>query len=92
MGLSQLKAAYDAIPAEKKAPAIAMLKAKLVDQSEIKAAIAEDPEGWFAPYHFYWGMAVRNLLRTEGYGEDYWPVGNLDDIYVELVEDAVLRS
>jgi hypothetical protein len=34
-------------------------------------------------------MAVRNLLRKGGFGEKELGVGNLDDVYVELVEQAV---
>lgn len=43
------------------------------------------PAGW----HFRGGMAVRNLLRKGGFGEKELGVGNLDDVYVELVEQAV---
>lgn len=41
------------------------------------------------PLHFSWGMGVRNLLRTEGFGEDFFGIDNLDDYYVPLVELAV---
>ena len=73
------------------APAVDWLRGYLdftvVDQ--IRTAIAADPEHWVAPYHFFWGMAIRNALRQAGFGEDYWPIWNLDDIYVPLVERAV---
>lgn len=39
--------------------------------------------------HFGFGMAVRNLLRKEGFGEDYFGIENLDDVYVPLLEMAV---
>lgn len=76
---------------EKKAPAVYMLRKELSKdvQQQIREAVAADPENWCAPYHFFWGMAIRNLLRDKGFGEDYWPIWNLDDIYVSLVEDAV---
>jgi hypothetical protein len=77
--------------ADRKAPAVEMLRNELADsvKDEIRAAIAADPSHWAAPYHFFWGMGIRNLLREKGFGEDYWPIWNLDDIYVMLVEDAV---
>lgn len=55
---------------------------------EIRQKIDLDPQNWIAPYHFGWGMAVRNLLRTSGLGEKEFGVQNLDNIYVALVEDA----
>jgi hypothetical protein len=60
--------------------------------AEGRALITADPENWFAPYHFSWGMAVRNELRSGGFGEDFWPIWNLDDIYVPLAERALLRG
>jgi hypothetical protein len=77
-----------------KAPAVKMLRETIPEetQQEIRAAIAADPEYWATPYHFWWGMSIRNLLREKGFGEDYWPIWNLDDIYVMLVEDAVRQT
>jgi hypothetical protein len=43
------------------------------------------PDGW----HFGGGMAIRNLLRKHGFSEEYFGVGNLDDIYIGLVEEAM---
>src|SRR5690242_12942969 len=34
--------------------------------------------------HHGWGTAVRNLLRSKGYGEEYFDVWNLDDYYAQL--------
>ncbi len=42
------------------------------------------------PLHHGWGTAVRNLLRTEGFGEKELGVDNLDDYYTALVEAAVM--
>jgi hypothetical protein len=39
--------------------------------------------------HFGWGMAIRNYLRTNGCGEAFLGVENIDDYYVELIERAV---
>ena len=92
MGLPQLSAVYDSISWDKKHPALVHLRSVIRehgDVAEICKAIDADPVGWFAPHHFLWGMQIRNSLRQAGFGENYWPVGNLDDIYVELVEDAV---
>lgn len=49
--------------------------------------IHELNDGWG---HMGWGMAERNWLRQQGYGEKYWPVENLDDYYVSLVYHALM--
>jgi hypothetical protein len=73
-----------------KAPALAMLKRELSPvYGQIKDAYKFDPSGWYIGYHFGWGMAVRNLLRQKGFGEEYFHIHNLDDIYVKLVEEAL---
>lgn len=75
---------------EVKAPALAMLADELKTVvPEIKKAYAADPDGWYVGYHFGWGMAVRNLLREKGFGEEYFKIHNLDDIYVALVVEAL---
>jgi len=75
---------------EIKAPALAMLREELVPVvDQIRAAYTAAPDDWYVGYHFSWGMAVRNLLRQKGFGEDYFNVHNLDDIYVALVEEAL---
>lgn len=56
--------------------------------ADVKEAMAKDPQTWWAPYHLTWGMAVRNLLRRNGYGEKQFGVDNLDDYYVGLIEEA----
>jgi len=80
---------YRAIPEAKRHQAIGFLFGKLTDQDRIREAIKADPKEWWACYHFFWGMSVRNLLRQHGMGEDFFGVANLDDIYIELVEDAM---
>lgn len=81
---------YAAIPWETKKPALAMLFSELGSvKKEIRETYAKDPDNWCAGYHFGWGMAVRNLLREKGFGEEYFGVHNLDDIYVALVEEAL---
>lgn len=47
------------------------------------------PTEWWIGHHFGWGMSMRNLLRTNGYGEQELGVGNMDDYYVALIEQAV---
>ena len=91
MGLLENKKLYDKLSKEIKAPAIAMLKKELpmMTQEEIRACIKDDPIQWVIPYHMDWGMAIRNLLRDKDFGEEHFKVGNLDDIYAELVEEAV---
>ena len=48
-----------------------------------------DPDAWITLVHFFWGMAVRNLLRRNGFGEEYFGVPNLDDICTSLIEEAL---
>lgn len=89
MGLKSSKKIYEAIPKEKKAPAVKFLEGILGDKKKIQVEIEREPELWFAKYHHGWGTGIRNRLRGEGFGEEFFGIGNLDDIYVELVEDAV---
>lgn len=81
---------YSDLTAEIKDPALAMLAGELNQVlEEISLAYKADPDCWFAPYHFTWGMAVRNLLRDKGFDEAYFGIHNLDDIYIPLVEEAL---
>jgi hypothetical protein len=80
---------YAELDPVKKDAAIAFLKRKLHEVlPEIRKSIADDPEHWNAPYHLGWGMSVRNLLRQEKMGEEFFDVDNLDCIYRRLVSDA----
>jgi len=75
---------------ELKAPALEMLAVELAPvKPDIQTAYAADPLEWAVPYHFWWGMSVRNLLRDKGFDEKYFGVHNLDDIYIPLVEEAL---
>lgn len=81
---------YKDMPSELKAPALEMLRTELAPViGDITRAYASDPTGWYVSYHFGWGMNVRNLLREKGFGEEYFKVHNLDDIYIPLVEEAL---
>ena len=81
---------YADLSTELKAPALVMLATELAPAlKEILPAYKADPKQWAAPHHFFWGMNVRNLLRDKGFGEEYFAVHNLDDIYVPLVEEAL---
>jgi hypothetical protein len=81
---------YASISDDLKAPALAMLHTELNSVlAQIKNAYKANPSEWWVDYHFGWGMSVRNLLRKKGFGEDYFRVDNLDDIYVPLVEEAL---
>lgn len=92
MGLPECEVIYDAIDQSKKDPAVKFLQDCIPPEvkSKIRAVIANDPVHWFADYHLSWGMGVRNALRKVGYGEAHFGVKNLDDIYVELVEEALM--
>jgi len=91
MGLKECRIIYDALSEEKKNKAINCLKKEITKELKIglRILIKKDPDEWFAMYHRGWGTAIRNLLRHKGFGEKYFGINNLDDIYVELVEDAV---
>ena len=58
-------------------------------QKLIRIAYSVNPESWYAPYHFSWGMALRNHLREKGFTDKEVPDRNLDDYYVALVEYAL---
>ncbi len=73
-----------------KEPALAMLAEELAPaRVELESLYKDNPNGWAIPHHFFWGMAVRNLLRQKGFGESYFSVENLDDFYIPLVEEAL---
>ena len=71
--------------------ASALLRAEIPasEQQQIRDSIAANPESWSTPYHFWWGMSIRNVLRDRGFGERDFAIRNLDNIYVKLVEEAV---
>lgn len=78
----------------KRACAVQFLKGFYLDNPPvvrmIRRCAKKDPQTWWAPYHLGWGMAIRNLLRENGYGEKELGIGNLDDYYIGLVEAALL--
>jgi len=85
---------YDALPTEKKNPAIDLLSKDLDSTGErqlLRDMMSDGPD-WYVGQHFFGGMAVRNRLRAKGFGEKYWPIWNLDDIYVFLLEDAIKKE
>ena len=82
---------YSEIPQEQKDAAIASFRSSQFADAfpAIRLRIAGDPEHWNIPYHFGWGMNVRNYFRKNGFGEKEFGLCNLDDFYKFLVEDAV---
>jgi hypothetical protein len=76
---------------KKRCDAVDFLKKTFTNETKqkIRKAIVADPDDWAIPYHCGWGMAVRNCLRDGGFGEEYFGIDNLDDIYVGLIEEAV---
>jgi hypothetical protein len=84
---------YAELDPEKKLLAVEFLRRELKEAlPDIRKAIEADPDNWITPYHMFWGMAVRNLLRKEGYGEEYFDVDNLDCCYRRLIEDAAKKD
>ncbi len=59
---------------------------------QIREVVRIKSPDWPAGYHMGWGMGVRNALRENGFNEDAFGVRNLDNIYVELVEQAALAA
>ena len=57
---------------------------------QIRDAARKDSQTWWSEYHMTWGMAVRNLLRRNGFDEKTLGVDNLDNVYVGLVEESLL--
>lgn len=81
---------YAGISFETKTPVLDVLAALLEPMAEqIRADYEKDPLNWWKRGHFHWGLAVRNQLRRQGFDAKYFGVDNLDDIYVNLVEDAL---
>lgn len=88
--IEECAAFYATLKPEIKAPALALLARELKEDSEAIAVVYKaNPAYWWTSYHFYWGMGIRNLLRLHGFGENYFKVDNLDDIYIALVEEAL---
>jgi hypothetical protein len=91
MGTKMKQKLYKTIPMKKRLEMETWLGGYLKDYAtDIRMKIHADREGWFAEFHFGWGMHVRNALRRAGFNEKFLGVGNLDDVYVEAIEHAVL--
>ena len=76
---------------EKWAQAVEFLRGHITEKikSLIRTEIECDPKNWYVSMHFDWGMSIRNDLRNAGFGEKELGIGNMDDVYVPLVEEAV---
>jgi hypothetical protein len=55
--------------------------------SNIRRAVRN--EEFWKTQHFATGMAIRNFLRSNGYGEDEMNIWNLDDHYIPILLLAV---
>jgi predicted AlkP superfamily phosphohydrolase/phosphomutase len=57
---------------------------------ETRKLYKEDPVHWMAPYHFYTGMTIRNLLRDKVCLDDQLTTKeeykNWDNFYVQILE------
>lgn len=84
---------YDELSSELKQPAIEMLQRELGEEFTqwYRDRVRTHDSRWWLPkgWHFIGGMAIRNLLREQGFGEAYFGIHNLDDVYIELVEGAI---
>lgn len=80
---------YAEITAEKKAPALELLRDVTVPVTA-DARLHGTPitNGWWKQQRLV-VRALQNLLRSRGYGEEYFGVSHLDEIFVLLIEEAV---
>jgi len=82
---------YKTIPFDKRIEMETWLHSYLKDVAPaLRQKIHANREDWFLEYHFGWGMNLRNALRRAGFNEKFLGVGNLDDVYVEAIEHAIL--
>ncbi len=67
------------------------LREEIPEESKIliRRNMESDPITWWAPFHFIWGMGIRNLLREHVATDDELSTGNWDDHYIQCVEAAV---
>jgi hypothetical protein len=82
-----------AVPEEKKEAAAQFLRDTFtINEKEwlVKMMGIGLDRWWFAKHHLGAGMVIRNLLRTNGFGEKELGISNLDFIYCQLLERAVL--
>lgn len=57
-------------------------------KEQIREEWKNDPEHWATPFHFSYGMFIRNQLRNNVCSDDKLPTGNFDDYYVPFIEIA----
>lgn len=88
------------LPNDLRLKAVRHLRDKLhpVTLKEVREAHEKDPEKWWAGFHMFGGMAIRNLLRdvikddelpgNKWSGEDGQEYRNWDDYYIEVLEEA----
>lgn len=71
--------------------AIALLRARISadDRKKIRELMRGDLESFRIAHHFGVGAMVRNLLRRHGYDEASLQSGSLDEIWAELLWEAV---
>jgi len=80
------------VPQYKKDKAVDFLKAHFTEEEKGQLKNIYEHSGsayWFSGYHFTTGMTIRNVLRENGYGEDYFGIDNLDYIYCHLLEMVI---
>lgn len=87
------------LPDELRQRAVAHLHAELPEEffDGVRDAHTKDPEHWWTLWHMGQGMSIRNLLREEirddelpanVWAGEQMDVGNWDDYYIEVVEEA----
>ena len=90
MTLEERQGVYARVTPEIKAPVLTLLTELLEPMAaQIRSDFAANPENWWKRGYFHFGLAIRNQLLRRGYDANYFGVGNLDDIYIFLVKEAL---
>lgn len=56
--------------------------------ARIRKRYRANPTRWYLPLHLGSGLGVRNRLRDGGFGEAEFAIGNLDNVYAAILEEA----
>lgn len=82
---------YDEISSKKKSSAILCIVNSDINKyfGELVVNAFENNGNPVYDLHFGFGMAFRNFLRKNGFGEKFFGIDNLDCIYEFLLADAI---
>ena len=76
---------------ETKYKAVEFIKTTLSgNEAQFRKLMEEKGPNWAGEYHFGGGMVMRNRLRGAGFSEKDLGIDNLDNVYIEWVEIAIM--